>query len=111
MPKPKKSPSYNSSSDESSGYDRSGSDSDRYASSSHSSSSRSPSPKRKPVKKTTKKSGKPRSGWQAFCSEKRAGIRKKHPNWPMTDVTKELASMWRDLSDRQKDKYNKKAGK
>lgn len=102
MPKPKKSPSYYSSSEEeSSGYDRS--DSDKYDSSY--SSSRSPSPPKKPAKK------KARSGWHVFCSEKRPGIRKKHPSWPMTDVTKELGSMWRGMSDRQKEKYNKKARK
>ena len=44
-----------------------------------------------------------------WCAEDRANILKKHPNYSVTDVAKELGVRWKTIKD--KSKYEKEAAK
>ena len=50
-----------------------------------------------------------KSPYLFFCEASREGIRKKHPDMKMTDVSKELGKMWKDLTEGEKGKYEKMA--
>ena len=48
-----------------------------------------------------------KSGYLFFCDEKRKEVQNKNPGKSMGDISKVLGSMWKELSDEDKVKYNK----
>ena len=48
-----------------------------------------------------------KSGYLFFCDEKRKEVQTKNPGKSMGDISKVLGSMWKELSDEDKVKYNK----
>ena len=42
------------------------------------------------------------SAYLVFLSRHRLAVQKSHPNWSVTDVTKELARRWKDVSDKER---------
>jgi hypothetical protein len=52
---------------------------------------------------------KKQSGYILFCSEKRPEVKDKHPEMKSTEVTTEIARMWKELSEKKKAKYLKMA--
>jgi len=67
--------------------------------------------KRKPFKKDPNAPKRPMSGYMIFVSEVRDDVVSKNPDMGVTDVLKEVGSMWRDLSDSAQDSYKSKADK
>ena len=59
------------------------------------------------MKKKTKRVVK--SGYNLFCSDERANIKKRCPDMKPQAVMKELGKRWKALSDSQKSKWNEKA--
>ena len=53
----------------------------------------------------------PRSAYLYYCEAERKTIMKKHPDYKVTDVSKELGPAWQKLSDKAKAKYEKLAAK
>lgn len=49
------------------------------------------------------------SSYICYCNEQRPAVRQKNPNMPITEVAKLLGTMWKALSDKQKEKYAKLA--
>lgn len=62
-------------------------------------------------KKKSKKSGKKRalSGYMLFCKDAREDVKEENPDMKLSEITKILGQMWRDLSEKKKKKYNTKA--
>ena len=56
-----------------------------------------------------KKRGGGKSGYNLFCSDERANIKKRCPGMKPQAVMKELGKRWKALSDSQKSKWNEKA--
>ena len=52
-----------------------------------------------------KSSGKPKNGYIAFCSENRSKVQEENKGLKGTEITKILSSMWKELSDEEKNKY------
>ena len=48
----------------------------------------------------------PNSSFLFFCSDHRSKIRNDNPELTMGGVMKELGKLWRDISDKDKEKYN-----
>lgn len=46
-----------------------------------------------------------------FAQDERANIKEKNPEFKVTEISKELGRMWREMDDKAKDKYNKLAEK
>merc|ERR1719320_1535106 len=67
--------------------------------------------KRKPFKKDPNAPKRPLSGYMIFVNEVRDGVVSSNPDMKVTDVLKEIGSMWRDLNETQVDKYKSKAEK
>lgn len=69
------------------------------------------SDKNEKKKKKSKKSGKKRalSGYMLFCKDARENVKEENPDMKLTEITKILGQMWRDLSEKKKTKYNNKA--
>ena len=53
----------------------------------------------------------PRSAYLYYCDAERKAVMKKHPDYRVTDVSKELGPAWQKLSDKAKAKYDKLATK
>ena len=51
----------------------------------------------------------PRSAYLYYCEAERAAVLKKHPDYKITDVSKELGPAWQKLSAKAKAKYEKLA--
>ena len=47
----------------------------------------------------------PLSGFFRFSAEKRAGVVKRHPNAPMTEIAKRLGAQWKALSEAKRARY------
>eukprot|EP00544_Gedaniella_sp_CCMP2646_P013237 CAMPEP_0202479814 /NCGR_PEP_ID=MMETSP1361-20130828/2_1 /ASSEMBLY_ACC=CAM_ASM_000849 /TAXON_ID=210615 /ORGANISM="Staurosira complex sp., Strain CCMP2646" /LENGTH=75 /DNA_ID=CAMNT_0049107165 /DNA_START=23 /DNA_END=250 /DNA_ORIENTATION=+ len=61
-----------------------------------------------PKKSTTKKKDgakKPLSGFMLFSKEHRAKVKEENPDLTFGGIGKELGSMWRALSDKEKQAY------
>lgn len=54
---------------------------------------------------------KPKSAYLFFCDAERANVLKKHPEFKVTDVSKELGPAWQKLSAKAKTKYENLAAK
>jgi len=67
--------------------------------------------KRKPFKKDPNAPKRPMSGYMIFVSEVRDSVVSKNPDMGVTDVLKEVGSMWRDLDDSEQARYKSKADK
>jgi len=67
--------------------------------------------KRKPFKKDPNAPKRPMSGYMIFVSEVRDDVVSKNPDMGVTDVLKEVGSMWRDLDESEQAKYKAKADK
>jgi len=73
------------------------------------------SPKKKVGKKGSKKKKDPdapkrnKSAYMFFCSDKREQVKNEHPDMKMTDISKELAKMWKVVTDGDKKPFAKKA--
>jgi len=52
-----------------------------------------------------------KSAYIIFCTEKRQEIKDNNPGLATKDVTRKLGETWRNMSDRNKEKYNKLAAK
>jgi len=50
-----------------------------------------------------------KSAYLFFCQDKRADVKKEHPDLKMTEVSKKLAILWKDIGEADKKKYNKMA--
>ena len=65
-----------------------------------------------PAKKVDKdKPKKPLTNYILFCKEKRPQVLKENPDIKATQVLSKLGGMWGELSDKQKEPFNKKAVK
>lgn len=49
------------------------------------------------------------SSYICYCNEQRPSVRQKNPDMPITEVAKLLGTMWKALSPKQKEKYEKLA--
>lgn len=49
------------------------------------------------------------TGFNFFCSKKRTELRNKHPNWSVSDLSRELELRWNMLSKEERQKYSEKA--
>jgi hypothetical protein len=58
----------------------------------------------KPKPESKKKCAK--NPYITFSNKHRPILKKKHPDWKVTDISKELGKMWRNLSESQKKKYS-----
>ena len=47
------------------------------------------------------------SNFQVFCKEKRPTLKEKHPGMKFGDMNRELGKLWKQLSNEDKNKYNK----
>jgi hypothetical protein len=68
----------------------------------------------KKTKKVAKDDGRvkrPKTGYMFYCSEHRDEVKQAHPDAKMTDLTKILASQWKDLSTAEKKPYQDMAAK
>lgn len=70
--------------------------------------------KEKPAKKEKKAKDpnapkKPCGAYMWFCKDKREGVKKKHPDWGVTDIGKHLGAMWKEATDNDKKKYFEQA--
>jgi hypothetical protein len=71
--------------------------------------------KPKKTKKSSKKSSEGKtsvkkiSGYTYFCSENRTEIKNDNPDWSATEVTKELAKMWKELGEEEKQEWGEAA--
>lgn len=52
---------------------------------------------------------KPKNSFMFFCEENRDLAKEKNPSFSPKEVTKRLAELWRELSDKEKQKYKDKA--
>jgi len=67
-----------------------------------------------PTMKTPKDPTKPKGGLSAyiiFTQEVRQKVSKDNPDVPMTELSKIMGKMWKDLSDKEKKPYNDKSAK
>ena len=46
------------------------------------------------------------SNFQRFCKQERPKLQKKKPDLKFGDINKELGSMWKKLSDKEKEKFS-----
>ncbi len=49
----------------------------------------------------------PLSAYILFSQDKRPEVTKAHPDWPVTEVMKEMGKMWAAASAKEKAKYEK----
>eukprot|EP00049_Salpingoeca_infusionum_P002897 m.61122 g.61122 ORF g.61122 m.61122 type:complete len:432 (+) comp11847_c0_seq3:426-1721(+) len=74
----------------------------------------SPPPKKKRASKKRKsrdpqKPKPPRSGYVRFLTERRVGVQQQHPELPLPEITRIVASLWREASEEEKRTYNSAA--
>ncbi len=55
--------------------------------------------------KDPNKPKRPLSAYLYFCKEKRDKIKTKHPEWKLGEISKELGQAWKNLSEKEKNKY------
>lgn len=46
-----------------------------------------------------------------FCQDKRKEVKEAHPEWKVGDIGKELGAMWKNVTDKEKKKYEDQAAK
>lgn len=66
-------------------------------------------PRRKTKKRDPNAPKHPISSFLFFSFEKRKELRENHPEWSISEVSKELGSMWRAMSAEEKQPYVEKA--
>merc|ERR1719204_2945640 len=66
---------------------------------------------KKPFKKDPNAPKRPQSSYMVFVNAVRDTVVKENPDMKVTDVLRELGGMWRDLSEREQQKYQAKAEK
>lgn len=66
-------------------------------------------PKKKKTKRDPNAPKKPRSAYILFSSDNRVDVKKENPDMIPTDVTKEVARMWREADEDVKEEYKEKA--
>eukprot|EP00877_Chromochloris_zofingiensis_P013717 jgi/Chrzof1/859/Cz01g31190.t1 len=52
---------------------------------------------------------KPCNAFVLFCNDKREGVKRKHPDWSVTDIGTHLGAMWREASEFDKKVYFEQA--
>merc|ERR1719320_2152604 len=67
--------------------------------------------KKKPFKKDPNAPKRPLSGYMIFVNEVRSGVVADNPDMSVTDILKEVGSMWRDLDEAEYARYGEKAKK
>lgn len=70
--------------------------------------------KEKPAKKEKKAKDPnapkgPLGAYMFFCKDKRESVKAKHADWGVAEIGRELGSMWKALSDKDKKKYEDQA--
>ena len=69
----------------------------------------------KPIKKSTKKSSNKKSsvkkltGYTYFCRENRADVKDDNPEMSAVEITKQLAKLWKELSEEEKKEWRENA--
>merc|ERR1719167_1614509 len=66
---------------------------------------------KKPFKKDKNAPKRPQSGYMIFVNEVREKVVSSNPDMKVTDVLREIGSMWRDLSESEQKKYQTEAKK
>jgi hypothetical protein len=61
------------------------------------------------TKKDSNAPKRPLSAYILFCKDHREAIKSKNPNYKVTDITKALGEMWKNVSDKKKKEYEEKA--
>ena len=56
-------------------------------------------------KKTVESKTKPMSGYNAFCQAHRASVKSEHPNDDAKNITKRLATMWKNLPSEEQEQW------
>jgi len=66
-------------------------------------------PKKKKTKRDPNAPKKPRTAYILFSSDNRVDVKKENPDMIPTDITKEVARMWREADEDVKEEYKEKA--